>query len=485
MAEKLKGFLKDSLLYGIGEGLGRLTNLILLPILSRIFVPEDYGIIDLLTVSYYFFIMSINLNILTGLQKYYYLRSEKERKILVASTLFYYIFGVFLISFLCGLLANKISFIIFNTQAYSKAVILLACCMSIEMLLEALTLILRLRREAVAFSVFNILKVVITTLLTFILVALFHFGINGVFIAKLISLLIIIVPLAYLLRAEFALKFQFTIFKDIVLFSLPGHPAPIVLSIMNILPRYILLHLSSLYAVGLYGIASRIAQFLQLYINAFQKAWNPFAFANAGKPDEAYLYEKIFKGFAASLIFFGLLLSIFAREILIFLTPQQYHSAYLLVSGICVYIGIVGLCLIFSTALYSVNKVAATSYLNIIQIVSFCILSMFLVPRYGATGLIIALSLSSLPYLISYNFIMQRHFKFNTSYKSLITLFTIACFMTAYFNTLEKVPDYAVLLKVVAVLLYAISNYYILLTKEERLSATMQIKLIVKKLSAQ
>lgn len=88
MSNILKGLAKDSIIYGLGDGLSKLGSLILVPILSRMFLPADYGIIDLINLSYLFLFIVVGLNIYIGPQKYYYLGSPDERKTLVNSRIF-------------------------------------------------------------------------------------------------------------------------------------------------------------------------------------------------------------------------------------------------------------------------------------------------------------------------------------------------------------------------------------------------------------
>ena len=89
LRNKLKDFAKDSLLYGIGDALGRLISLVMLPILSRAFLPADYGVIDLLTVGYAFILIGISLNIYPGITKNYYTLNVSDRQKLVTSASFF------------------------------------------------------------------------------------------------------------------------------------------------------------------------------------------------------------------------------------------------------------------------------------------------------------------------------------------------------------------------------------------------------------
>ena len=126
MNVKLKEFAKDSLIYGVGLWIGKLGGLILVPILSRIFLPSDYGIIDLLNFSYLFILTVINLNIDTGMQKFYFLREGEERKILLSSTMAFRFIFASIVGFLFVIFSKKISQLVFHKTDYWTDISLLA-----------------------------------------------------------------------------------------------------------------------------------------------------------------------------------------------------------------------------------------------------------------------------------------------------------------------------------------------------------------------
>ncbi len=427
MKQKIKGFIKDALIYGVGDALGKLTNLLLLPILSRIFTPADYGVVDLLTASYIFLFMTLNFNVLTGFQKFFFLNQEENRKVLVSSTIGCYFVFYAVISILLIGGAKYISCAFFGSDLYVTPIIFLAICMPIEGLYDALTILLRLKRLSVAFSVVNICRLILTILISYCCVVMFEFGISGVFFARLIALFVITSYLLLFLLKEFSLNFSFKMYKRMFLFSIPGHPDIIIKSFMSVLPLLMLKHFSTLTEVGLYGIANRIAQTLTLFINAFQKAWNPFAFEHADKPDEANLYSKVYKLFFAVIVFLGLVLTIFAKEVIEILTPREYHSAYTLVGGLNLYYGLLGLNLIYSTIFYTKNKVKYTSLLTATHLFIFFVMASLWTGRYAAPGLLAALNVSIFINVILYHCFGTHLLKFKVQIGRLALAFGVAC----------------------------------------------------------
>lgn len=465
---KLTGFAKESLFYGLGDGIGRLTSIILVPILSRIFLPCDYGIIDILTLGYNLLLIGIRLNLLTGLQRYYFQKNYSERKILVSSV----IVGLTAFSLLVGgiisLGSNYLSIFAFKNAAHSISIIILALCMPFDNLFNILLIVLRLEKRPILFSIFNILRVILTTFLTYILVVWMKAGIKGVFTSQLIALVILVCILLYQARNKISFQINHSLLKEVTIYSLPGHPAVIIASLMSIIPTYILALFSNLTAVGLFGITRRVANIMNLFIRSFNKAWNPFAFENAGKDDERSLYEKVFKIYVFLLIFIGLVLSIFSKEILQFLTPEKYHQAYKLVGGVCVYYIFTGLRTILSTSLYSVNKVGFTSYLNIIHLIIFVICSLLLVPKNGAVGLIISLDVSGLIFAASYISVIKKYFECNLELIKLSLILLSGVLGVIVFDNLLLEKSIMILGKCLFVIGYGIIAYVILLSETEK-----------------
>ena len=63
MFDKLKELTKDTAIYGISTMVGRFLNFILVPFYTNIFVPSDYGIVQLL----YAYVAILNIVFIYGL----------------------------------------------------------------------------------------------------------------------------------------------------------------------------------------------------------------------------------------------------------------------------------------------------------------------------------------------------------------------------------------------------------------------------------
>lgn len=436
--EKLKGFSKDAVLYGVGDAFGRLIGLILLPILSRIFIPADYGVIDLLSVSYAFVLLLSKLAIPSGVQRFYYRREGEERRSMVASCLVYMELGGLIIAGLMVALSTPLShWIPGDPRTVRGAIYVLAYCLPFELAWDYLVLLLRLQRRAITFSIANIARVLITPTATYYLVAVRETGVPGVFAAKAASLTLITLALGWVLRREFSRQVVFDKYFEVFRFAIPGHPDLLIRNAMAIAPIYLLANFAPLTAVGLFGVAMRLSKAMKIFVGAFNRAWNPFAYANEGSPDERRLYEIVFKALFAMLVLLTSALALFARELLIVLTPERYLSAYVLVPGIAAYLGAEGIVLMFSTVLYTRNRVRWASYLAGLRLVMFAIAGFLLVPDHAAKGLVLALDISALFYVVAYGALSRLLFPFDLPIKRMLAFVTIAALLVFAFNAIE------------------------------------------------
>lgn len=485
MQSKLKEFAKDSMLYGIGDFASKAAALIVVPILSRVFVPSEYGVIDLLNVTYLFIIATVDLGVATGLQKFYYQTVGLARRILVSSS----VAGIVAIATLLGgilaSLSGWISEAAFGTREYHVAVFLTAIRLPVDALLQVLLLMLRLQRRAVSFSIYSVAMVILLPLLTIICVVTLELGLSGVFVARLIASSAVVLVLALHQRKQFASKLSLAQFSDLVKFSLPGVPGNIVRDAMSVLPKYILGFFAGLSSVGVFGMAEKVGKVVDMVKNAFNRAWNPFAFANAGAADEKLLYEKVFRALALLLLFITLLFGIFAEQILWILAPPEYFGAIPLVIGLCFYYTLRSLVLILATGLYTSNKVAHTSYVEVIQLGVFLILAVLFVPRYGAVGMVISLDLSALVLLGSYGYAIKRQFRFSLSVSRIGMAVAVASFLYFFARVVSDKSGSLLLVlfaDLFSLVAFGVFGYHEVLRPDERRVAMQKIREILAEL---
>lgn len=482
VAGKLAGLSKDALLYGIGDALGRLIGLILLPVLTRVFGPSDYGRLDILSISYVFLLFVAQLNIPSGVQRFYYRNEARGRQEMVSSSYVFMAFAALgvagLIALLSGWIASQFGD---HSHAMQASVLLLAAALPVEATWSYFLLLLRLRRKPVAFSVANAARVVLTPGLTVLLVVLMEQGIVGVFRAKFVSLTLLTIGLFPFVRGDFNRRVRFRTFQEVCAFSLPGHPAILLRQVLVLAPRYLLAYFAPLSAVGLFGIAMRISNVMKIYVAAFNRAWNPFAYQNEGTRDERAIYELAFKGFSASLLVLVMMLSLFSSNLLRLLTTPEYHGAALLVPGIALHFAMDGPARIFSTALYTRGRVQTTSYLAMLRMGVFLLSGIVLTPRFGAAGMVASLALASIVFGVAYGVIAYRTLPFPIPVARLCVLTVVAVGIPVTIATYELGPIESVPVKLLLILGMVFSLAVSLFSAQQRRRGVEQLRLVLRR----
>lgn len=476
LAKKLKIFFKDSVLYGIGDALGRLISLIMLPILSRAFVPADYGAIDLLTVSYSFILIGLSFNVYPGISKQFYKISTDERRVLLSSSCVFTVLITFACCMVIYIFSEVLSRIVGSEQDLSAPIKILALCLPFELIFQHLQLLLRLEKKVVLFTLTNIARVITMPLLVFVMVVVFDKGILGVFMSKIITLSCLTLGTFFILRDNFTHKIDLAVYKKLLAFTLPGYPDMVIRQLMDVLPRSLLAFYAPLTAVGLFGIASRVSKILNIFVMAFNRSWSPFAFEHADKPEEKKIYSIIFKTYTFTIIVLTLILSLFSKEVIMILTPKTYHSAFYLVAGIAFYRGLRGMTLMFGTSLYVSDKVKWTSYLNILQLVIFIACTLVLIPRFGTAGLILSLNIAGTIYVFLYGMKALQYFKFEIPYKELLVTLAIGALSIIFFNSLTTGILLGIILKSFFVAFFIYSGLKLVLSKSEHAHLRTMLK---------
>jgi O-antigen/teichoic acid export membrane protein len=467
--EKLAGFSRDAVLYGLGNAVGRVVGLVMLPILTRVFNTGDYGAIDLLTVSYAFVLVAMKLGIPSGIQRFYYKETGNARRSMVTSCAVFLFVVACVLSIVFSLVAGPIAEALRAEGSNLRlGVIALALCLPMETTWEYSLLLLRLRRRAVLFSAFNVARVVLTPIVTYILVVTMRLGIEGVFYAKLVSLVILASSLVVAARTEWAFPLKCTLVRRVLEFALPGHPGLVIRAVIGVLPRYMLVAVAPLSSVGMFGIAFRLCSVLKMFVSSLNLAWNPFAYRNEGAHDEKQLYELAFKGLFAAIMMLAFAISLFAYEVLSVLATPEFVSASALVPGIAIYLAVDGMTVLLSTILYTRDQVRWGTYLNLMRIGVFLVISYFLLPDHHAKGLVVALAGSAVVYLAGYLWRTRLIFAFSIPWIAMASTTTLAGVALWFFRSIELSMWPTLGLKVFALALLAGVMVGLLLHSSER-----------------
>ncbi len=193
-------------------------------------------------------------------------------------------------------------------------------------------------------------------------------------------------------------------------FGLPTMPAELTLYSLNFIDRIIIVRLAGLAEAGLYALAVKFANGLQVLARGFQLAFPPLAYSIRDDDEARGVYALIVTWFAALLAFAVVGLWLEARWIVRLLAADTFFPAYqaigLLATGIALYALYLAMVVILGRTGRTEYSFPATAAAVVVNIV----LNLVLVPSEGIVGAAIALVASYVVVLVLMYLFTQRLF---------------------------------------------------------------------------
>ena len=390
---------RDVLIYGTGRVIIPLISIVTLPILTRIFTPSDYGVIEgVATISSVFALFSTLMLESSAQRSYYdYKDSEEFERKRVISTSFWTLI-IWNLLFMMSVLpfAAKLGRLLFSNEEYGLLILISLGAIPGMSVYNFLKEIFRLRNQPVRYSFYTVISALLSTILIILLVAVFKIGLVGYFLGALIGSIVIAPAVVWSVRENILRVFSRVELKKMLHYGLPLIPTNCSIWVLTLSDRFFLLKFTSLKEVGLYAIGVKLTQVILLFVTAFGLAWGPFILSiySRDKEEEKRVRGEMVTYYIFILGFLAVFITAFSRPIILFLTTKDFLDAYKV-------IGILALATAASGASQAlctgINIARKTKYLAIYTgIAAFLniILNAILIPFFGFIGAAIATAIS-------------------------------------------------------------------------------------------
>jgi O-antigen/teichoic acid export membrane protein len=429
----LKKLAGQTAMYGLSSIVGRLLNYLLVPLYTRLFLPEEYGVVTELYAYVSFLIIVLTYGLETSLFRF---SKTEEDSAKVYSTILISILGstatvIAVLIFLAPAIALEIGYP--NHPEYIYWFIFIIG-------LDALSAIpfARLREENKA-GKFALIKLInIFTNIGFNLFFLVfspwvlqsdfqglsefinyvynpEIGIGYIFISNLIAAVVTIVLLIPDLIPR-NWTFDFSLWKKIMAFSLPllvaGLAGMTNESADRLMLKYLLPRDISMYQVGIYGACYKIAILMTIFIQAYRYAAEPFFFAQFHEKNKTSTYATVMNYFvvAGCLIFLGVMLYM---DVVKHFLDEKYWEGLDVVPILLLANLFLGIYFNLSIWYKLTGKSMYGAYIAIIGAVVTIVLNLILIPKMGYMGAAwTTLVCYTLMMVISY-LMGQKHFPVN------------------------------------------------------------------------
>ncbi len=384
----IKQLASQTAIYGISSVVGRLLNYLLVPLYTRYFLPEEYGVVTEL----YAYVALLVVVLTYGLETAFFRFSKKHpnTSLVYGTALISLIFSSTIFFLLTFFLSQSIANFL-GTGIESRFIEWFAIIIALDAIASISFAKLRNEEKAIRFSVIKILGIGINIFLNLYFIAYKGFGIEYIFISNLISSVFTIfclIPEMVKTKPVFATN----LWKKMMVYALPLLVAGLAGMVNETIDRVLLKHLltdveNPTRELGLYGAFYKLSIIMILVIQTFRFAAEPFFFAQYHKTKDKKIYADVMKYFTLIMMFVFLLVTVFYDFVISFL-GSQYHDerGFLVVSILLLANLFLGIYFNLSIWYKLTGKTIFGAYLALFGAAITILLNFILIPKFGFTG---------------------------------------------------------------------------------------------------
>jgi O-antigen/teichoic acid export membrane protein len=319
---------KESVVYGLGQAVGRGLQMLLVPLFTRVFSPAEYGVIDVLALVTSIAAFLIVMGTDAALARFFYEPGDELERVTLVSTLALWRLGLSLtIAVLLWICAPVLSSAILASPDYVKYVRISALSLPFTVFIFFQNDVLRVTFQPWKFITLNVLDTVFVASLSILFVVVMHRQVSGVLYARLAGDALAAFLGFFLIRHTLVPRFRRDMLRRAVIYGLPLVPAAVAFWAISYADRWFLVRYTDLSAVGVYAVAVKLGTLMLLLISAFQLAWGPFAYAHARDLHAGRLFARVLTLYVACAGGLALLIGFAAPEVLGWVVPAAYGGA--------------------------------------------------------------------------------------------------------------------------------------------------------------
>ncbi|HEX2129731.1 MAG TPA: oligosaccharide flippase family protein [Solirubrobacterales bacterium] len=380
--------------YTASSVLSKLVAVFLLPLYTAYLSPADYGAAEVMLAAVVAGSIIIRFGVIEAILRFYYLAGERPER--VVSTGFSSLLWTSTIAAAIGLaLADPISEALLDESDPGLARIAILGLWTLTLWEYALTL-LRLDERARAYFTITVVNVLVTIPVTVWLIAVEDLGAEGILLGSFGTGALFLAGQLLYERRRLGLVPDRELLRRMLRFGLPTMPAELTLYSLNFIDRILIVRLAGLAEAGLYALAIKFAQAINVIARGFQLAFPPLAYAISDDDEARRAYALIFTWFAAVCAFTTAGLWLLSRQITELLAADEFFEAHEAVGLLATGVSLYALYLVMVVILGRTGRTERSFPATLAGMLVNVGLNVALIPPLGIVGAGIALAASYL-----------------------------------------------------------------------------------------
>ncbi|MFZ5682173.1 MAG: hypothetical protein EKK35_20600 [Bradyrhizobiaceae bacterium] len=377
------------------------ARLLLLPWMTRILTPADYGVMLLIGNGAALINLLFGFGLAQALPTLFSNAETDPSRRAISTTIILSIGGILSALYLAtALLSREISVFFLHTPSYSGVIALGALSAFLNACSLCLAIIVRLTEKHKLYPIVQIPALILQVSLIGWFVASASLTIKSQYIATTLAGLFTTTAYLFVLRYWLTGQFQIRKLTAASRIGLQMLPWQIAVLLATSSAAFFLTRAGHVNDSGLFLVASGAAGLLVVVSGSFESVWTPFVLRRKDEPDIAKTQIRIFSLYSATLLMAAAMLCVFAHELFVVLAGPAFRSGYLFVPGLaiayCLFCFVNG----FAQGLQARQRTIHYAWIGAIASVVFLAAALSLTANFGAWGIIVAMIGSFLVMLI-------------------------------------------------------------------------------------
>lgn len=328
---KLKLFIENFLVYGLGGIISKIIPLIMVPIVTRLMPSSDYyGLSDLSNTVVSFASALAIMGMYDAMYRMFFEKEDDEYKKNVCSTaLTFTIFTSVVVFLLLIIFKKQIAQYFFSDAKYAYIVYLSAMAALVGATNSIIAAPTRMQNKRKIFLVTNTVSPILSYAISIPMLLAGYYTI-ALPLAAVVSGATMELAFWMMNKEWFSLiRFDKTLLKQLLVIAIPLLPNFLIYWVFNSCDKVMITNMIGIGAAGIYSVGSKLGHASQLIYTAFAGGWQYFAFSTMKENNQVKSNSMIFEYLGVISFVVTSFVCALAYPLFKILFTEQYISGYI------------------------------------------------------------------------------------------------------------------------------------------------------------
>jgi O-antigen/teichoic acid export membrane protein len=387
-----KHLAKATFNYGLGSVLPKVIGFLLIPLYTLYLTPNDYGIVEICGSLGSFMIIFMRLGVPGAVSRYYLDYGEKDSRLAdyVTTVHHFLLLASVTIGVLCSLGLYWFGEYVTPGLLFVPFVLLIMLNGVLSANGDLQKRLIQSREQSRYSAILSVVNSLVGIAAAIVMVVWCRMGALGFIWSQTITSVIFFVQAQWYLRPFLRGRFDFSMLKESLAYGIHILPHHLSAALAPLLCKLVLLNTNSMAALGIFSLAGRFSQPMEVAFAAFNKAYQPVYFKLRKEGAALPSLLKMVNGAWAVFAWLYLGMAFLVPPLVPLLTPERFHPSASLVpflaNGFMWQVSY----FLLSTDLYYLKHTRYVPAISFSGLVVTLLSTFLLAPAYGGMGLAIA-----------------------------------------------------------------------------------------------